>query len=170
MSSPVIIVDYDPDGTIRFEEIKTKALAAFGPVAITIEHVGSTSVPDLSANPIIDIDVAVARERDVPAGIRLLRTLGYEHEGDLGSKGREALSTPRGTYPHHLYLVAANGREFKRHLTFRNRLRTDSEAASEYDEFKRHLVNQFLNDRPGYSNATTGFIERILTEEPGLGH
>jgi GrpB-like predicted nucleotidyltransferase (UPF0157 family) len=45
-------------------------------IAITIEHVGSTSVPGLAAKPIIDMDVVVA-ESAVAVGVSRLAELGY---------------------------------------------------------------------------------------------
>ena len=60
---------------------------------IVIEHVGSTSVPNLCAKPIIDLDVVVHPE-DVPAAIAAVEALGYRHEGDLGVAGREAFAGP----------------------------------------------------------------------------
>ena len=170
MSSPVIIVDYDPDWPVQFERIKTTVLAGLGAVAVAVEHVGSTSVPGLAAKPILDIDVVVADESEVAAGIRLLRTLGYEHEGDLGITGREAFSVPDGAVPHHLYLVTAGGRELKRHLAFRDRLRADPEEAREYEALKRRLAAQFGAGRTGYSDAKTDFVEQLLAQELGSPH
>lgn len=61
-----------------------------GDVAVAVEHVGSTAVPGLAAKPIIDLDVVVRSSDDVPTAVRLLESLGYRHEGDLGVPGREA--------------------------------------------------------------------------------
>jgi GrpB-like predicted nucleotidyltransferase (UPF0157 family) len=51
-----------------------------------VEHVGSTAVPGLIAKPIIDLDAVLASPADLPGAIRTLRSLGYVHEGDLGSR------------------------------------------------------------------------------------
>ncbi|MDA0232958.1 MAG: GrpB family protein [Chloroflexi bacterium] len=131
---------------------------------------GSTAVPGLAAKPVIDIDVAVAVESDVPGAVRLLATLGYEHRGDRGIKGREAFWTPADAYPHHLYLVTAESRPFKRHMAFRDRMRADANAAREYATLKRVLAARFGADRLNYTEAKTEFIERILAEEPGPPH
>jgi GrpB-like predicted nucleotidyltransferase (UPF0157 family) len=48
--------------------------AALGNVAVAIEHVGSTAVLGLAAKPIIDLDVAIRTETDLPTEIeRLVR-------------------------------------------------------------------------------------------------
>jgi GrpB-like predicted nucleotidyltransferase (UPF0157 family) len=170
VAEKIVIADYDPDWSVQFNRIKTELAAALGTLAVAIEHVGSTSVPGLAAKPILDIDIAVASVSDVPTAIQLLARLDYKHEGDLGIKGREAFSIPDGAYPHHPYVVTADGREFKRHIAFRNRLRRDESVASEYEQLKRQLAAQYGAGRDGYSRAKTEFVERILNEKLGADH
>lgn len=166
----MVISDYDPDWSVQFERIEAKLAAVLGSLAVAIEHVGSTSVPGLAAKPILDIDIAIESVSEVPSAIQFLTEINYKHEGDLGITGREAFSVPEGAYPHHLYVVTADGREFKRHLAFRNRLRQDESAAREYEEIKRQLAAHYGADRDGYSRAKTEFVEHILNEELGADH
>ncbi len=56
-------------------------------LAISIEHVGSTSVEGLAAKPIIDIDVVVKKEK-LNDAISALKNIGYIHEGNLRISGR----------------------------------------------------------------------------------
>jgi len=67
---------------------------ALSSLAVTVEHIGSTAVPCLAAKPVIDLDVVLASPADLPEAIRLLATVGYLHEGDLGVAGREAFRSP----------------------------------------------------------------------------
>jgi len=60
---------------------------AVGKLALSIEHVGSTAVPGLEAKPIIDLDVVIASDAQLPAAIQALASLGYVHQGDLGYRG-----------------------------------------------------------------------------------
>ena len=73
----------------------------FGYIVLSVEHIGSTAVPDLAAWPIIDLDVVVS-PTDVREAIRRLANLGYVHEGDLGIAGREAFRWPPGERRHPL--------------------------------------------------------------------
>ena len=170
MSNRIVIAEYDPSWPVIFEEIKGRVGERLGSLAVAIEHVGSTSVPGLAAKPIIDICVVVPTQSDVPEGIRLLAALGYEHEGDLGVTGREAFSIPPDMPAHHLYLSAADSRELKRHLAFRDRLRRDREACKEYEALKRRLATTPGIDRTNYSLKKTAFVEGILAEELGADH
>ena len=54
-TAPVVIADYSPEWPVVFA-VEREALAnALRPLAVEIEHIGSTSVPGLGAKPIIDI-------------------------------------------------------------------------------------------------------------------
>ncbi len=170
MSSLIVIADYDPNWPIQFKQLKAPIAEAMGDLAVAIEHVGSTSVPGLAAKPIIDLDVAVPDELDVPEGIRRLAAIGYVHRGDLGIKGREAFDTPPTTIRHHPYLVAVNGREFKRHITFRDRLRADAELRQKYEALKRRLAVEYKDNVDGYSEAKSVIIRPVLEEALGSDH
>jgi GrpB-like predicted nucleotidyltransferase (UPF0157 family) len=50
--------DYDPRWPVLFDEECERLRGVFGP-AVTIEHMGSTSVPGLAAKPIIDLLVGI---------------------------------------------------------------------------------------------------------------
>jgi GrpB-like predicted nucleotidyltransferase (UPF0157 family) len=88
---PVVIVDYDPQWPVWFERMRKVWAEAMGPLAVAIEHVGSTAVPGLASKPIIDSIIVIASRDDLPAAVEALGRLGYEHRGDQGVAGREAL-------------------------------------------------------------------------------
>ncbi|MCX5045512.1 GrpB family protein [Aldersonia sp. NBC_00410] len=50
------IVDYDPTWPERFNRERIRIAEALGDTACRIDHIGSTSVPDLAAKPIVDIE------------------------------------------------------------------------------------------------------------------
>jgi GrpB-like predicted nucleotidyltransferase (UPF0157 family) len=171
---PVDIIPYNPAWPLIFEGLKGVYARALGPLALAIEHVGSTAVPGLAAKPIIDIDVVIPSPDVLPEIIRLLATLGYRHQGDLGVPGREAFAgegvdeVPRdgtGRYwpVHQLYICAADSDELHRHLQFRDWLRTHPVRAAEYSRLKAHLTPIEREDREGATEAKTAFIAATLT-------
>jgi GrpB-like predicted nucleotidyltransferase (UPF0157 family) len=159
---PVIIVPYDPSWPALFAAIKSRLIAAMGQCAIAIEHVGSTSVPGLAAKPIIDLDVIIARETDLPAAIRKLAIIGYGYEGENGVIGRHAFRPPADLPKHHPYVCAVGNPEPERHLTFRDHLRDSDSDAQAYATLKRDLAGRFGSNREGYSAAKTAFVEEML--------
>lgn len=176
MTEPVIVVDYDPAWPLLFQRLGDRALTAVGDVALGVEHVGSTAVPGLAAKPIIDLDVVVRAAADLPIAIARLAPLGYRHEGDLGIPGREAFRWPPADPRHHLYVLPADSQELRRHLAFRDYLRTHPDAANAYGDLKRTAAEHHCDDRVAYMAAKDALIKRILacalgtvtTPRPGM--
>jgi GrpB-like predicted nucleotidyltransferase (UPF0157 family) len=152
------VVDYDPRWPKTFERLRSRIWPALRDVALSVEHVGSTSVPGLPAKPIIDISIVVPERSDVQAGISRLATLGYVHRGDLGVEGREAFANPDGLPIHNLYLCPRDSVALANHLAIRTYLRTDPEAAREYGELKKQLAERFPHDIDGYIDGKTTML------------
>jgi len=133
----VSVVPYDPDWPENFERIRKEIQAVLGEFAVAVHHVGSTSVPGMSAKPIIDLDVEIHRS-DFPAVCDRLASAGYFHEGDLGILDREAFCYQGKSHlqRHHLYVCPSDSRELYRHITFRNYLRAHPEAVRQYSRVK----------------------------------
>ena len=162
MGSSVIVVEYDPSWVLLFEKLRGFVLPVLSDLVVTIEHVGSTSVPGLAAKPIVDMDVVVSTQADVHTAIQRLATLGYVHEGDLGATGREAFIPPDGVTWHHLYVCTMENAEYKRHILFRDYLRSHPEDAKMYGDLKLELAQRFHNDRLAYTNAKSDLVKGIL--------
>lgn len=69
MTRVITVCDYDPRWPKQFEKLRTQIAGILGELAAAIEHIGSTAVPGFSAKPIIDIDVLLRSESDLPAAI-----------------------------------------------------------------------------------------------------
>jgi GrpB-like predicted nucleotidyltransferase (UPF0157 family) len=160
----VEVVDYDPCWPTRFETLRARIVAALGSLADSIEHVGSTSVPGLAAKPIIDIDVVVVSAIDVPAAIERLALLGYLHRGNLGIDGREAFESPPRQIEHNLYLCIRGSTALSNHLTVRDYLRHNPEAAMKYGILKKRLAKQFPMDIDRCIDGKTDLLVGALRE------
>ncbi len=172
------IVPYDHEWPSWFAAEASRLRAAFGELALRIDHVGSTAVLNLPAKPIIDIQVSVASL--VPRGwlVPYLTPLGYSHV-DLGEFDlvypyfRKPNSWP---HTHHVHVCVAGSEQERRHLAFRDYLRMHSQAASEYADLKRQLARQHLGrdqaERERYSLAKSAFVEAAISKafSEGLPH
>ncbi|MGI0151671.1 MAG: GrpB family protein, partial [Thermoplasmata archaeon] len=135
--------------------------------------IGSTSVEDLAAKPVIDMDIVVASEADIGPAIESLGRIGYRWRGDLGVEGREAFTAPEGLdLPrHHLYLVVEDNNAHIDHWLLRDILRTDPDARRRYGELKGRNVEVARGDMDVYVAAKARFVADLLTrgrEERGL--
>lgn len=160
MEKPVIIAEYDPEWPGMFRSEKKILEEALGENALAIEHVGSTSVEGLAAKPIIDILVGIKSLGGAKVCIDEIEKLGYvyhpEHEGELPD--RRYLDKPG----FHVHMVEKDGDFWKKHVFFRNYLRTHHEAMKEYEDLKRKLAVEYRNDRGTYTDMKGPFIEGIV--------
>jgi len=162
---PIIISDPDPNWIALFNEEKRMITNSLGVQnIISIEHIGSTSVPNLKAKPTIDILIEVPSNFKKDEFIEKLYGLGY-------------LFTPKpeNPAPHMMFMKGYTengfrGQAYHIHvrysgdwdeLYFRDYLIANPDIAEEYGELKVRLANQFKNDREEYTNSKTEFIERV---------
>jgi GrpB-like predicted nucleotidyltransferase (UPF0157 family) len=158
---PIEIVTYDLDWPDRFEDIRARLAAALGPTALRIDHVGSTAVPGLAAKPVIDVQVSVPDVEDEAAYKDAIEGLGFELRWiEPGHRYfRPPPELPRLAQIH----VCTIGSQWERiHLLFRDYLRTHGETRKEYKELKWRLATEYRDDRIGYTDAKSPFIEATL--------
>jgi GrpB-like predicted nucleotidyltransferase (UPF0157 family) len=120
------MVDADPTWPARFAAEAARIRAALGPLALRVDHVGSTAVPGLAAKPIIDIQISVAQVQPMdprPA----LEGLGYRHTPYPDADGvvRYPFFGKPPTRPraYHLHVAQAGSHHERRHLAVRDFLR-----------------------------------------------
>ncbi len=63
----IVVVDYDPSWPERFRHEEARIRSALGEAALSVEHIGSTSVPGLAAKPIVDVLLVVEDSADEPS-------------------------------------------------------------------------------------------------------
>ena len=63
-----------------------------------------------------------------------------------------------------MHMVEKGGEFWKRHLVFRDYLRTHPETSRQYCELKKKLASEYGSDREGYTEAKTSFIESIVAK------
>ena len=162
----VVVLPYNERWKQDFLAIKAELTEALGPLAIRIEHVGSTSVQGLSAKPVIDIDVVMKDYSVLEDVVSALDRIGYRHEGDLGIAGREAFKYDGKEHlkKHHLYVCPEDSPELRRHIAFRDHLRTHPEAVREYSRIKEEGAKRYPDDIERYIEHKSPFIEKIYAE------
>jgi GrpB-like predicted nucleotidyltransferase (UPF0157 family) len=170
-SSPIVIETYNPQWPKKFSREAFMIRLMIARYTTAIEHIGSTAVPGLAAKPIIDILIGVKNLSDSPDFIPPLIRLGYiyipEYEVDLPER-RYLYKHRNGKSAFHLHMVETGSDFFKRHIAFREYLRSHPDAAAQYAELKLRLAKEYGSDRAGYTNAKTNFIQDI--ERKALTH
>ncbi|MBJ7596714.1 MAG: hypothetical protein DLM67_11020 [Candidatus Nephthysia bennettiae] len=155
---PIEIVVYDPAWPARYASEASRLRAALGDLAVRIEHVGSTSVPELAAKDIVDIQVSVRTFGPQVAYQDVLERLGYYHRPDPEAAHRFfGLLDASGRRVGNLHVCESGSEWERRHLAFRDRLRGDPQLCREYERLKRRLAPLYT-DINEYADAKGEFI------------
>jgi len=122
-------------------------------------------VPGLAAKPILDIDIVLQNETNFEEVKALLEANGYHHTGDLGITGREVFKyrDKPELMRHNLYVLSEGADELRRHLTFRDWLRSHPEDREAYAQVKMAAAQQFPNDIDAYIDSKSDVILDIYT-------
>jgi GrpB-like predicted nucleotidyltransferase (UPF0157 family) len=146
----------------QFEEQRQRLAGALEPLAVTIEHVGSTSVPGLPAKPIIDIDLTVPDSADEAAYAPQLTGIGYTftmREPDWFAHRLFNRDWPRVN----LHVFSTGCDEVDRMLAFRDHLRRDTADRELYARVKLDLAGREWDIVQDYADAKTEVVAEIMS-------
>lgn len=165
MTSPIEIVEYDPNWKVMYEDEKRLIRSVLGGRLTAMEHVGSTSVPGLGGKPIIDIMASVARIDGVVDVVEPLEAIGYRYLPEFERFIPERRYFRKGaTEPatHHLHVVERTTDFWKDHVLFREYLTAHPDEARAYEDLKRELATRITLDRLAFTDAKTPYIQTVL--------
>lgn len=179
------IESYNPEWAISFEQIKKDLQAILKEFNPRIEHIGSTSIPNLAAKPIIDIAVGIDSAKDLDRTIEPMlgsHYIYYEVYNSsmplrrffVGLKNKKDHSKFKNIYregdsiPHeeihahklcHVHIWEYGTPEWFRHIAFRDYLIENPEIRDRYETLKKNLSEQDWCDGNEYSSAKNNFIK-----------
>jgi GrpB-like predicted nucleotidyltransferase (UPF0157 family) len=174
----MLIQEYKESWVDDFNEIKNILSEALTNLKISIEHVGSTSIPKLAAKSIIDIDIVY----DAPVAFEdiknRLEEIGYFHNGNQGIPHRDVFKRVKtevvkgvlDEIVHHLYVCPTHSEEFQKHILFRDYLRANDTARVQYQNLKYAIANEANQDKKKYAELKevkardfiNGIIEKLI--------
>lgn len=160
----VELVHYDESWPKTFELEKQKLLALIGgDICGSIEHVGSTAIPNMLAKPVIDIMCGVPSLQASKHLIEQLNKLSYcyyPYKADV----MHWFCKPKPMHrTHHLHLIPFESTLWHDRLFFRNTLKKNPALAQEYKTLKQALASCFKMDREAYTQGKSEFIQRVLS-------
>lgn len=162
MSQHITVVDYDPLWVKKYEEESLLIKDILSNNCIAIYHIGSTSVPELAAKPIIDIMAAVRSLEKVDCVAEEFSKIGYEYLGEFGIEGRRYLRKGGDERTHQIHIFQMNDwNNIGRHLAFRNYMRTHEKERTSYAKLKIDLAQKFPYDIDGYCDGKENFVREI---------
>jgi GrpB-like predicted nucleotidyltransferase (UPF0157 family) len=172
----MLLQPYTSQWADDFEKIKNVLDQEISHYILDIQHVGSTSVPNLASKPIIDIDIIYRKNADFENIKNGLQKLGYFHNGNQGIEGREVFKrNGKQTHEildnitHHLYVCKHDAVELQRHILFRDYLRKDELTRNYYEKLKYEIAvetNQHKSDYAALKQLKANpFIDYVIELE-----
>jgi GrpB-like predicted nucleotidyltransferase (UPF0157 family) len=161
--SGIVIVPYQARWAVEFQRIGAALREALGPLALRIDHIGSTSVPGLSAKDIVDIQVTVAALLPGEPLRDRLSAAGFQGPGDIVEDHRPAgddrpdaewqkrfCRAPEGERRTHIHIRVVGAANQRYALLFRDFLRSNRPVAGSYEQIKRELARLHPDDIDAY--------------------
>lgn len=162
----VEIINPDPkwiDKGIQEKQELYKILSPFG--VNQVEHIGSTSIPNLPAKPIIDLMASIHSFEQIINISTFLAEYDWHYvppELDNRPWRRFFVKVKNDKRIAHLHLMLKEEARWEKQLSFRNLLRTNPQLVVEYANLKKKLAQEFIHDREAYTEAKTEFVNRVL--------
>lgn len=148
----VALAAYSQDWPRQYEALAETIRMALGRRLFEVHHIGSTSIPGLSAKPIVDCAVlmpAPVLRDDFPAIRAALESAGFTHRGRMGA-GEYFSKDIDGRRVAAAQIHPEGSHEFATLLSFRDRLRSDPSFFARYRLVKETLAAAFPANRALY--------------------
>jgi GrpB-like predicted nucleotidyltransferase (UPF0157 family) len=137
---------------------------------VTVEHVGSTSVPGCEGKRVVDLMIPVTPGQLEPVKA-LLDALGFQRQ--VAPPGHEPWPESRpmrvGSLEHegtrfnlHVHVIPAESPEVETQRRFRDRLCADPALREAYVARKREILSRGVTNSGDYSEAKDTFIRGVL--------
>ena len=161
LNNKIHLADYNPAWSSIFAELEKEIRRVLGDKVLLLEHVGSTSVPGLSAKPIIDMVLAVADSSDESDYIPQLETLGYVLKIREPDWYEHRVLKPQNKKTN-LHVFTTGCKEIERMIAFRDWLRNHPEDKKLYEATKRKLSQQTWKYTQNYADTKSAVIREIM--------
>lgn len=176
----VEIVPYNPFWKFQFLEIKSELQNLLSILSPKIEHIGSTSIDNLWAKPVIDVLVGVDEEKLDETTVLLKNTSyvyvkvftkemperrffirlrdGYDYKEEITSISQidESINSNKIA---HIHILGNNSEFWFRHIAFREYLKAHQNAKEEYQKLKKKLSEVEWNHPFEFNEAKSAFIQ-----------
>ncbi|GHV70040.1 hypothetical protein AGMMS49928_15910 [Spirochaetia bacterium] len=139
----------------------------FQNIAVDIQHIGSTSIKNIKAKPIIDIIIGINDFTLVNSLIEILKQNQIVYcpiDGEDNYMLFIKRNIQNDMTTHHIHIVKYNGDDWINRTNFRDYLNTNIVEAKEYEKLKIELSNKYKNNRAEYTKNKLGYFYKIYKE------
>jgi GrpB-like predicted nucleotidyltransferase (UPF0157 family) len=154
---PIVIVDYNDEWPKRFKTLAHQVKNALAK-AVSVEHIGSTAIPGLSAKPIIDMLLIVRDVADEGAFVTPLESEGFVLRVREPRHWMLRTTEKDG----HLHVFEPESEEIDNYRDLRDWLRNNGADRDLYTATKKKLTQQRWSDMNYYAEAKSSVVQQIL--------
>lgn len=161
LNAQIYLAPHDPEWPQWYGREEARIRAVLGDRVVLLEHVGSTSIPGLSAKPRIDIILGVADSADEASYVPAMEAAGYVlriRESDWHE--HRVFKGPDTDINLHVFTVGCA--EIARMLGFRDHLRANSADRTAYEQRKQELARRTWKYTQHYADAKSEVVEAVL--------
>jgi GrpB-like predicted nucleotidyltransferase (UPF0157 family) len=161
LKRPYSIDPYNPEWPIQFQIIKKDLEESFGDKALSIDHVGSTSIPGMCAKPVIDVCVVIDHYEEFPTEKEKMTERGYRYEDGYIAPDTilfyKAKEDDEKTI--NIHVCVKGSYDVEKFLEGRDYFLAHPERVKMYKELKEKLNKEFPNDYPSYRAGKQAFLK-----------
>lgn len=160
----VILEKHNDKWAEMFQAEAKELRKIFGDLALSIEHVGSTSIPGIMAKPLVDIQVGLRQLSDFEKVRAKFEKEPYSVKPDPSPDEQLVRKGPEESRFFLIHICAVDSDRFKNTILFRDYMRSHPDKAREYEELKKTLAAKYPDNRPMYTASKNDFIQAVLKE------
>ncbi len=161
MTRIIEVVPHSNEWASMFETEAELIKRALGDNCLAVYHIGSTSVPDLAAKPVIDILTVVKSILQVDKANAAMEQLGYECKGEFGMLFRRFFQKGGDKRTYNVHVYEESNSEIERYLKFRDWMIAHPDDREAYGDLKKALAQKFPHDILGYCMGKDEFVASI---------
>ena len=160
----VAVEPHDRQWEVAAQQTISKLREILGNTAVDIQHIGSTSIKNICAKPIIDIVVGVRDFRDILELNAVLEDNCFIFRGQDVPDQYLYVCGDEDSRTHHIHTVIYNSEAWNNYINLRDYLNCHNEEAQAYSKLKEKLARQYPDDRNTYTKLKSGLIAKILAK------
>jgi len=152
-----VLVAPDDSWPLAAARLSSRVRLALGEHAVAVEHIGSTSVPGLIAEDVIDLQVGVQvlTDADDPGFVRALSDKGFPWSADYLHGSADPGRLVR------LHVREIDGQAWRTALVFRDWLRAKTDEREAYGDLKRQVA-ETATTRSEYVEALQPWLDKAF--------
>jgi len=166
----VRLMHHDARWRQEFEQTRSGLLHSCQGRVTTVEHVGSTAIPGLIAQPIIDVVAVISRPDDLSGAVDSIEGLNFRRVDTADwAASAVTLEKPRHGEPtHRVFLLHPDDDFLQRAIRLRDYLRQNPETAIQFEETKVARWKQAEGDPERYEADKSIYFAHLEDQLSGL--